>query len=147
MAKNIGKRLVKSPRVYIRDSGVTHALLGLGSKEDILGHPVAGQSWEGFVVENLTSIASVRTEVGFYRASGGAEIDLILQLPGRNLWAIEIELSLNPKPTKGFYSACIDLQPEASFVVYPGTERYRLKGGVEAISLFGLAEEIKKLSA
>jgi len=80
---NVGKRLVKSPRVYVRDSGVTHALLGLVTKDDLLAHPVVGQSWEGFVIENLLSVAPEGTEASFYRSSGGAEIDLVLSLPGR----------------------------------------------------------------
>lgn len=87
--KNTGKRLVKSPKVYVRDSGVNHALLGLTDKEDVLGHPVAGASWEGFVLENLIGAAPDRTDASFYRASGGAEIDLLLTPPGHKPWAIE----------------------------------------------------------
>lgn len=140
--RNVGKRLVKSPKVYVRDSGVAHALLGLGDKEAVLGHPVAGQSFEGFVIENLLSVASGRAEASFYRASGGAEIDLILKLPGHKPWAIEIKRSLDPKPAKGFHSACADLKPEARFVVYPGEERFAVSHGVEAISITELAQKI-----
>ena len=117
--KNVGKRLVKSPKVYVRDCGILHALLGLGSKEEILGHPIVGLSWEGFVIESLLSIAPDRAEASFYRASGGAEVDLILTLPGREPWAVEIKRSLNPRPSKGFHGACADVEPEAKFVVYP----------------------------
>jgi uncharacterized protein len=140
--KNIGKRLVKSPKVYVRDSGITHALLGLGNKEAVLGHPVVGHSWEGFVIENLLAVAPQGSDANFYRASGGAEIDLLLNLPGRKPWAIEIKRNLDPRPRKGFYSACIEVKPEAQFVVYPGTERFPVAQDIEAISLSALAREI-----
>jgi hypothetical protein len=141
--KNIGKRLVKSPKVYVRDSGITHALLGLGNKEAVLGHPVVGHSWEGLVIENLLSVAPQGSESNFYRASGGAEIDLLLKLPGRKPWAIEIKRNLDPRPRKGFYSACIEVKPEARFVVYPGSERFPVAQDIEAISLAELAREVQ----
>jgi predicted AAA+ superfamily ATPase len=137
--RNVGKRLVKSPKIFVRDSGVAHALLGLGSKEDVLGHPVVGHSWEGFVVENLISVSPFGTEASFYRASGDAEIDLILTLPGREPWAIEIKRSLEPRLSKGFHHACADIRPEAKFVVYPGGERFKMSNGVEAINVAELA--------
>ena len=140
--RNVGKRLIKSPKVYVRDSGIVHALLGLGSKEEILGHPIAGLSWEGSVIESLLSVAPDRTEASFYRASGGAEIDLVLTLPGRQPWAVEIKRSMNPRPSRGFHSACEDVEPEASFVVYPGGERYRVAQDVEALRVVDLASEI-----
>jgi predicted AAA+ superfamily ATPase len=140
--KNIGKRLVKSPKVYVRDSGITHALLGLGDKEAVLGHPVVGSSWEGFVIENLLSVAPARVDASFYRASGGAEIDLVLTFPGRKSWAIEIKRSLDPKPARGFHSACKDIKPQAQFVVYPGAERFSISTDIEAISVDALAREI-----
>jgi hypothetical protein len=140
--KNIGKRLVKSPKVYVRDSGITHALLGLPNKEAVLGHPVAGLSWEGFVIENLLSVAPQGSDANFYRASGGAEIDLLLKLPGHKPWAIEIKRNLDPRPRKGFYSACIDVKPEARFVVYPGAERFPVAQNIEAISLKALSREV-----
>jgi predicted AAA+ superfamily ATPase len=140
--RNVGKRLVKSPKVYVRDSGVTHALLGLGTKEDVLGHPVVGLSWEGFVIESLLSVAPERAQASFYRASGGAEIDLVLTLPGRKPWAIEVKRSLDPRPAKGFHSACKDVKPEARFVVYPGTERFSISKGIEALSVTDLAADI-----
>jgi len=133
--RNVGKRLVKSPKIFVRDSGVAHALLGLGSKEDVLGHPVVGHSWEGFVIENLISVSPFGTEASFYRASGGAEVDLILALPGRKPWAIEIKRSLEPRLSKGFHHACADIKPEAKFVVYPGDERFKMSNGVDAINV------------
>ncbi len=137
--RNIGKRLVKSPKIYVRDSGVVHALLGLGSKEDVLGHPVAGHSWEGFVVENLVNVAAAGTEASYYRASGGAEIDLILTLGGRKPWAIEIKRSLEPKVGRGFHEACADIKPEAKFVVYPGEEEFPLPRNIRAVTVADMA--------
>jgi hypothetical protein len=140
--RNIRKRLVKSPRVYVRDSGITHALLGLSSKQDLLGHPVVGKSWEGFVIEKLLSVAPARTEASFYRSAGGAEIDLILSLPGRKPWAIEVKRSLDPRPRRGFHHACADVEPEASYVVYPGNETFAISTEVEAIGVHALAQRI-----
>lgn len=132
---NMGKRLVKSPRVYVRDSGLTHTLLGLGTLEDILGHPVAGASWESFVIETLLAAAPHGTQANFYRTAAGAEIDLLLTLPGQNVWAIEIKRSLTPKLERGFYQACEDLQPARRIVVYPGSEAFPLKDDVTVMSL------------
>lgn len=140
---NPGKRLVKSPKIYVRDSGLTHALLGLRNKEDILAHPVVGNSWEGFVIENLLACVPEGTDSNFYRTSAGAEIDLVLNLPGNRLWAIEIKRSLTPKPEKGFYHACDDLKPDAKFIVYPGTESYPLANDIQAISLVELANKLQ----
>jgi uncharacterized protein len=136
---NVGKRLVRSPKVYVRDSGIVHTLLRLDDRESVLGHPVAGGSWEGFVVENLLSAAPERTDACFYRTSAGAEIDLVLELPGRKPWAVEIKRGLAPKLDKGFHHAREDLQPERSFVVYSGAERYRKGDGIEVIGVQELA--------
>jgi uncharacterized protein len=139
---NVGKRLVRSPRVYVRDSGLLHALLAIGGREALLSHPVVGASWEGFVVENLLASAPQGVTGYFYRTSGGAEIDLLLAWPDGRLWAVEVKRSLNPRPERGFHTACEDLSPERRFVVYPGEERYPLAGGVEAISLGALARTL-----
>ncbi len=143
---NVGKRLVKSPKLYIRDSGILHALLSLSNREALLGHPVVGPSWEGFVIETLIGLAPPGTVAGFYRTAAGAEIDLILELPGGKLWAVEVKRGVVPKLEKGFYHAQADLEPTASFVVYSGTERYSMGQGVEAISLRDLATELLHLS-
>lgn len=139
---NLGKRLVKTHKVYVRDSGLVHALLNIPDKETLLAHPVVGMSWECFVIENLLIHAPDAVQGYFYRTSGGAEIDLLLVWPNGDLWAIEIKRSLSPKVERGFYSACNDLKPSRQFVVYPGTERYRLANDIEAISLPDLAAEL-----
>jgi hypothetical protein len=142
---NIGKRLVKSPRVYIRDSGLVHALLRLGDLNTLAGHPVVGASWEGFVIENLLAAAPPRTQASFYRTAAGAEMDLVLELGGEHgLWAIEVKRSLAPAPSKGFHHARADLQPARTFIVYPGQDRYPLGDGVEVIGLRELAGELAK---
>ncbi|MHB1513883.1 MAG: ATP-binding protein [Acidiferrobacter sp.] len=138
---NIGKRLVKSPKVYVRDSGLAHALLGIGDYNELAGHPVIGASWEGFVIGNLLSVVPDRTSASFYRTSAGAEIDLVLDLPGRaGRWAIEIKRALSAKPGRGFYQACEDIQPDKRFVVYAGTERYPVSEEVHAIGVLDMAK-------
>lgn len=132
---NVGKRLVKSPRIYVRDSGLVHTLLGLSTAEDVLGHPVAGASWEGFVIETLIGAVPEGTRANFYRTAAGAEIDLLLTLPGGGLWAVEIKRSLQPKLERGFHHACSDLAPARRLLVYPGDEPYPLAEGVEVMSL------------
>lgn len=136
---NLGKRLVKAPKVYVRDSGLVHALLNIPDKETLLAHPVVGQSWECFVIENLLVCVANKAQGYFYRTSGGAEIDLLLAWPDGSLWAIEIKRSLAPKVERGFHAACADLMPAKKFVIYPGEERYRLASDIEVISLKGLA--------
>lgn len=140
--RNVGKRLVKSPKVYVRDSGIVHALLGLQSKENVVSHPIVGQSWEGLAIETLLSIAPPGVEASFYRTAAGAEVDLILTLPGGRLWAIEVKRTLSPKLEKGFYHACQDLNPDKRFIIYPGYERFPLSSKSEAISLFDLSQEL-----
>jgi len=138
---NPAKRLVRSPKVYVRDSGIVHALLALTDQEQLLGHPVAGFSWEGFVIENLLAAAPAAATAWFYRTAAGAEIDLLLELGPRRLWAVEVKRLLNPQPTKGFHLACEDVKATHRFVVYPGKERYRLDPSTEAIPLSALLHE------
>ncbi len=142
---NLNKRLVKSPKVYVRDSGLLHALLGIVDHNALCGHPVVGSSWEGFVIENLLAAAPDRTHACFYRTTGGAEIDLLLELPGGARWAIEIKLGSVPKCEKGFYQAQKDVRPDRSFVVYSGSERYPLTPEIEAISVKELAQDLAAL--
>jgi len=137
---NVRKRLVKSPKVYVRDSGIVHALLGIPSHDALIGHPIAGASWEGFVIENLLARAPAGTRASFYGTRSGAEMDLVLDLPaGLGTWAIEVKLGLAPKVTRGFHSACEDIAPTSAFVVYAGSERYPLAANVEVIGLRELA--------
>jgi len=142
---NAGKRLVRSPRIYIRDSGVLHSLLAIPDHDTLLSHPVLGASWEGFVIENLLAHAPADVQPFFYRTAGGAEIDLLLVLPDGKLWAIEIKHGLKPRPEKGFYSACDDLKPDRQFVVYSGDERYPLSREIEAISLTELSRMLLEM--
>ena len=136
---NVGKRLVKSPKIYLRDSGLLHALLGIGDFNALAGHPVVGASWEGFVIENLLAAAPERTSASFYRTSAGAEIDLVLQLPGSELWAIEIKQGRVPRLDRGFHNAHADLKPDRTFVVHSGHERFPVTEDADAISLTELA--------
>ncbi len=138
---NVGKRLVRSPKVYLRDSGLLHSLLGIADKEALLGHPVVGGSWEGLAIENLIGIAG-DAEPAFYRTSGGAEIDLVLSWRDGREWAIEVKRTLSPKLEPGMRSALADIEPERAFVVYPGSERFALGARVEAISLPELCAEL-----
>jgi predicted AAA+ superfamily ATPase len=142
---NAGKRLVKSPKLYVRDSGLVHALLGIGTHEALLSHPVVGNSWEGFALETLLNAAPLNTSSGFYRTSNGAEVDLLLDMPGHGVWAIEVKRGAASKPRKGFYSACEDLQPSRRWMVYPGTDAYPVGDGVQVIGLHNLAETIWKI--
>lgn len=132
---NLGKRLVKAPKVYVRDSGLVHALLDLADKEAVVSHPIVGASWEGYCIENVLACAPPRVQGYFYRSSGGAEIDLLLHWPRGELWAIEIKRSLAPKLERGFHAACADLQPAHRIVVYPGTESYPMAHDVRAMPL------------
>ena len=140
---NVRKRLVKSPKVYVRDCGLAHALLGVGDREGLLAHPVAGGSWEGLAIESLIAAGPSGTEAYFFRTATGVEIDLLLKLPSRRRpWAIEIKRGLAPKIERGFHLACDAVGPERRVVVYSGVERFPLAEGVEALPLVDLCEEL-----
>jgi predicted AAA+ superfamily ATPase len=139
---NTGKRLVKAPKVYVRDSGLVHALLNIETREALLSHMVLGASWEGYCIETLLACAPKGVTGYFYRTGGGAEIDLLLTWPGGELWAIEIKRSSAPKVERGFHSACHDLNPSHKWVVYPGQESYPISADIQAISLPGLCERM-----
>jgi predicted AAA+ superfamily ATPase len=140
---NVGKRLVRTPKVYIRDSGLTHALLDIENWEDLLGHPVAGASWEGFAIENLIAAAGGRHTPCFYRTEDGAEIDLVFERAGKPVIAIEIKRSSAPHLSRGFHSARETLGVEECYLVHGGTETWSEKEGVIAI---GLAELLRRLA-
>ena len=143
---NVKKRLVKSPKLYIQDSGLVHSLLGINSYDDLLSHPVVGMSWEGYVLENLLRLSPEHSKASFYRTATGVEIDLVLELPDGRLWAIEIKRTTAPTLSRGLRQACDDIKPDRAFIVYGGDERYPKGGGVEVISLRGMAEELVGLS-
>jgi uncharacterized protein len=142
---NVGKRLVKSPKVYVRDSGLVHLLLGLTTIEQLLAHPVLGASWEGFVIEQLIAAAGPHIDAYHYRTSGGAEIDLVLATPA-GLWAIKVKRSLPSSVGRGFLSACEDLKPNRSILVYNGDHSFS-RSGVDLLPLPIAMAEISKLAA
>lgn len=139
---NIGKRLVKSPKIYLRDSGLVHALLGVANKEQLLSHPTLGASWEGFCIENILSKTPQSVQASFYRNSYGAEIDLLLTWPSGDVWAIEIKRSLAPKLEKGFYAACEDVKPTRRLLVYAGTDTYPIGEGVQVMSMVNVMTQV-----
>ncbi len=139
---NVKKRLVKAPRVYVRDSGITHALLNIGRYNDLLGHPVVGKSWEGFVIENIMSVLPRGANTFYYRTATGEEIDLVIEISAQEKWAVEIKLGQSLALKKGFHTACSDIDPQRKFVVYSGTETFTLPHDVTAISLYGLMQEL-----
>ena len=137
---NVKKRLVKTPKIYLRDSGLLHTLLRIEDQEGLLGHPSAGVSWEGWVIEQICSIIPRSWAVHFYRTGAGAEIDLVLQPSASHpLVAIEIKRTLSPKPTKGFLSACADLGRVKGFFVYPGDELYPIGPDLQALPVTKLS--------
>ncbi len=142
---NVSKRLTRSPKIYIRDSGLVHALLNLKTFDDVLGHPVVGVSWEGFVIENLLNCLPIGVSAWFYRTSVGAEIDLVIEFNQIKKYAIEIKRSLTPTLSKGFYLGCEDIEATQRFVVYSGTEKYLLNTNTFAISLVDMMNEISSL--
>ena len=135
-SSNVGKRLVRTPKVFVRDSGLVHALLGIRNREELLGHPVVGASWEGLMIENVLSALPMSAQTSFYRTAAGAEIDLVIELDAKNRWAIEVKRSIgNPAPSKGFYVACEDIKATRQIVLYPGRERYKLDPRTEVMPL------------
>lgn len=144
-ADNLGKRLVRSPKVYVRDSGLVHALLGLETLHDLYGHPVVGGSWEGFVIENILANLPAGTPAHFYRTHAGAEIDLLVEPRPKERWAIEVKRSSAPTVTQGFHIACDDVEATRRLVVYPGTDRFRIAPLTEAIGLLEIIQELRSV--
>ena len=143
---NVGKRLVKAPKVYVRDSGLVHALLGIASPEQLAGHPVVGESWEGHVIETLLSVLPPLARQYFYRTSAGAEIDLVIEHDDGTCWAIEIKRSLSARVGRGFHLACADVEPARAFVVHAGDDRYPVSDSVEGIGVRALVAELRARS-
>lgn len=140
---NLGKRLVKSPRLYVRDSGLLHALLGIADAQALQGHPIAGVSWEGFVIEQIAAALPPDAVLGYYRTAVGAELDLVAQVQGQTL-AFEIKLSSAPKPARGFWQALQDVKPDRTFVVAPVERSYGLADGVQVVGLAELKAQITR---
>jgi uncharacterized protein len=143
---NLGKRLVKSPKVYVRDSGMLHLLLNIQTLNDLHGHPVVGASWEGFVVEQVFAHAPLGADITFYRTAAGAELDLVLTLGGRH-YAVEAKFSSAPKPTRGFWQALKDLDVERAWVVAPVEAEYPLDERVDVVPVRRLGEIVRGLGA
>ena len=139
---NVKKRLVKSPRYYVRDSGILHRLLGINSYDALLSNPVLGKSWEGFAVENILSILPSRTEIYFYRTAAGAEVDLVIKMPSSEIWAIEIKHGVAPKIGKHYNQTCDDVGATHKFILYGGEDEFLVGNDVKIISLPGLMERI-----
>ncbi len=147
-ASNVGKRLVRSPKIYVRDSGLLHALLGIRDQEALFGHPVVGSSWEGMLIENILSTVPANTQASFYRTAVGAEIDLVLETAPNERWAIEIKRSLSdPKPGKGFYIGCADVKATRQIVLYPGQESYKHDAKTEIMPLHTLLKQLSQQKA
>ena len=133
------------PTLAIGRAAPDFCLLGIDGREQLLGHPIVGPSWEGFIVENVLSAAPQGAKGWFYRTSAGAEIDLLLEFGDGELWAIEVKRSLsNPKPGKGFQLACEDVKASKRLVVYPGQERYPINATTEAIPVAGLLASLRQ---
>ena len=132
---NIKKRMVKTPLVYLCDSGILHALLGIEESDDLLANPIVGKSWEGFVIEQIVGGLKGRLDIAFFRTHAGAEVDLILHKGQKIVSMIEIKLGLAPKISKGFYNAKKDLNHPPAWIIYSGKERYPIATGIEAIGL------------
>lgn len=123
---NVGKRLVKSPKVYVRDSGLLHALLNLPDVDSLIGHPMAGHSWEGLMVEQICALAPKGADVSFYRTAAGAELDVVVEL-GSKKYGFEIKFSSVPAVTKGFWQACQDVGVQHAYVVAPVQQGWPMK--------------------
>jgi uncharacterized protein len=143
-SSNTGKRLVRTPKTYVRDSGMVHALLDLETWDEVLGHPIAGASWEGFVVENLIAAAGERRTSYYYRTADGAEVDLLFERGGRIEVMIEIKRSTAPKLSKGFRFAQEVLEPEQAYLVHGGSDTWALGQGVTATSVDALMRHLAK---
>jgi uncharacterized protein len=141
-AVNAKKRLVRTPKVYVRDSGLLHALLGIHNQEELLGHPVVGPSWEGLLIENILNVLPPTARPTFYRTSAGAEIDLVIEFSAKERWAIEVKRSLSsPAPSKGFYIGCADIKATRQIVLYPGSESFKLDAKTEVMPLSKMLSE------
>ena len=132
---NVKKRLIKSPRYYVRDSGILHRLLGIHSYDSLISNPILGKSWEGFVIENIHSIMPNFAETYFYRTIAGAEIDLVIKMPESQIWAIEVKYGSTPKISKYFNQICQDIDATHKYVIYGGDDEFPIGNDIMMISL------------
>ncbi len=132
---NTKKRLIKSPKIFIRDSGLVHKLMNVLDFESLWGHPILGSSWEGFVLENIIAVLPNTWRYSFYRTTSQTEIDFVLEGPSNQIWAIEVKRSSAPKLKLGFFTACDDINANKKFLIYSGKDQYSLPGEVEVIGL------------
>jgi uncharacterized protein len=139
---NLGKRLVKSPKIYVRDSGLLHCLLSIHSVNDLLGHPSTGASWEGFVVEQIANHLPQGASMSFYRTAAGTEMDVVVEIGQRKI-GFEVKFSSAPSVTKGFWHACDDLQLDAAYVVAPVTEGWAMKKPAKVISVIDIPKALR----
>ena len=139
---NVKKRLVKSPRYYIRDSGIQHRLLSIDTYDALLSYPALGKSWEGFVIENIHSVLPRRAETYFYHTAAGAEVDLVVKLSFSEIWAIEIKYGVAPKPSKHYSRTCEDMGATKKYIVYGGSDEFSIGNDVVVISLNRLMQKL-----
>lgn len=139
---NVKKRLIKSPRYYVRDSGILHRLLGIGNYDSLLSSPIMGKSWEGFVIENIHSVLSPLCETYFYRTAAGAEVDLVIKMPNADIWAVEIKYGTAPKIGKHYKSTCDDINAKQRYIIYGGDDEFPINDDVRVISLKKFMEKI-----
>ena len=144
-AGNTKKRLVKSPKIYLRDTGIAHRFLNITDMEDLLGHPGVGASWEAFVIENILRLVSDKWQYSYYRSTAQAEIDLVLEGPQKEILAIEIKRSIAPKVSKGFHYASDDIEATEKIVIYPGTEQFPLGNDVEVVGMPAFIQKIAEI--
>jgi predicted AAA+ superfamily ATPase len=142
---NIGKRLVKSPKVYVRDSGLLHSLLNIQSVNDLLGHPSTGASWEGFVIEQIAAHLPAGASLSFYRTAAGAEMDAVVELGGQRM-GFEVKFSSAPKVTKGFWQAREDLQLTHTCIVAPVAEGWPVQDGVSVMGVADIPAALARLA-
>ncbi len=143
---NLKKRIIKSPKVYIQDSGLLHSLMQIQDLEQLQSNPILGSSWEGFVIEQIFSSIPLGWQISFFRTNAGAEIDLILHKPNKKPIALEIKYSASPNISKGFWNAYNDLQCQKGFIIYPGNELYPIKNNINILPINKISDFLDSLT-
>jgi len=142
--QNTNKRLVKSPKIYVRDSGIIHTLLGINDFEQLLSHPIVGMSFEGFIIENIYANLPNNASLYFYRTASGAEIDLLIEFASGKRWALEIKRSSSPVVRKGFFHAIEDIKPDACFIICTAKENYAISSQIQVKTLDGFIKILQR---